>query len=283
MITLHTVAELNDALDPLRGWERIAFVPTMGNLHEGHLALVRKARELADKVIVSIFVNPLQFGENEDFDGYPRTLAHDAELLAAAGVDWLFAPGDEVIYPRPQEEQTRVVVPEVSEILCGESRPGHFDGVTTVVCKLFNLVRPEIAVFGKKDYQQLMVIRRMVEDLAMPVQVVGVDTVREADGLAMSSRNGYLSQEERELAPVIYQILSETAEGLRRGALPGDMEVEAEEALNDAGLRADYVAIRTQADLGEAGDEDTELVILAAAYLGKARLIDNLEVSLGTD
>lgn len=280
MISLHTVEALNAALEPVRGWHKLAFVPTMGNLHEGHLTLVRRAKELADKVIVSIFVNPLQFGEGEDLDAYPRTLKEDMAKLEGEGVDFLFAPSDEVVYPRPEAEQTRVIVPEISEILDGESRPGHFDGVSTVVCKLFNLVRPEIAVFGKKDYQQLMVIRRMVEDLCMPVRVVGVDTVREADGLAMSSRNGYLSPDERALAPVIHQVLNETAEALRRGALPADMEVQAAEALVDAGLRTDYVAIRTQAELAEAGDDDSELVILAAAYLGKARLIDNLELSL---
>ena len=280
MNTLYTVADLAGALDPVRGRERIAFVPTMGNLHEGHLSLVRRARELAERVIVSIFVNPLQFGAGEDLANYPRTLSRDSEMLAAEGVDWLFAPGVDVMYPRPQAEQTRVMVPGISDILRGASRPGHFEGVATVVCKLFNLVRPDIALFGQKDYQQLMVIRRMVEDLAMPVQVVGVPTVREADGLAMSSRNGYMTPEERALAPALYRVLCDTAEGLRQGGDPAGLQRHAAEAINAAGLRTDYVVIRRQADLAEPEAGDTQLVILAAAFLGKARLIDNLEVGL---
>jgi pantoate--beta-alanine ligase len=280
MITLHRVAELDAALGPLRGRQRIAFVPTMGNLHEGHLTLVRSAREQAKRVIVSIFVNPLQFGAGEDFDKYPRTLQRDAELLAAEGVDWLFAPPVAVMYPRPQAEQTQVLVPGLSDILCGASRPGHFAGVATVVCKLFNLVRPDVALFGQKDYQQLLVIRRMVEDLGMPVQVEGVATVREADGLAMSSRNGYLTSEERAVAPVLYRTLCDTAEGLRSGALPAQLERSAAAALDAAGLRSDYFSIRRQADLAEPLAGDSALVILTAAWLGQTRLIDNLEVSL---
>ena len=282
MITLHSVAELDGALGPERGRQRIAFVPTMGNLHEGHLTLVRHARELAERVIVSIFVNPLQFGAGEDFDRYPRTLQRDADLLIAEGVDWLFAPSVEVMYPRPQAEQTKVLVPGISDILCGASRPGHFEGVATVVCKLFNLVRPDVALFGQKDYQQLMVIRRMVEDLAMPLQVVGVPTVREADGLAMSSRNGYLTPEERAIAPVLYRTLNDTAEGLRQGKGSEGLERAAADALNKAGLRTDYFSIRRQADLAAAQAGDAALVILAAAWLGRTRLIDNLEVCLET-
>jgi len=282
MKRLTTVAELNGALDPLRGRERIAFVPTMGNLHEGHLTLVRRAREQAERVIVSIFVNPLQFGAGEDFGSYPRTLARDAELLAAEGVDWLFAPGVEVMYPRPQAEQTRVVVPDISDILCGAARPGHFAGVATVVCKLFNMVRPDVALFGQKDYQQLLVIRRMVEDLAMPVTVVGVPTVREADGLAMSSRNGYLDAEQRRLAPALYRVLCDTAADLAAGEPPAALERAAALALDAAGLHTDYLVIRRQADLTVPRPGDSELVILAAAWLGKTRLIDNLEVRLSS-
>jgi pantoate--beta-alanine ligase len=282
MKRLVTVAELNGALDPLRGRERIAFVPTMGNLHEGHLTLVRRAREQAERVIVSIFVNPLQFGAGEDFAGYPRTLERDAELLAAAGVDWLFAPGVEVMYPKPAAEQTRVVVPAISDILCGATRAGHFEGVATVVCKLFNMVRPEVALFGQKDYQQLLVIRRMVEDLAMPVQVIGVPTVREADGLAMSSRNGYLDAAQRRLAPALYRVLCDTAAGLAAGESPAALERAAVQAIDAAGLRSDYLVIRRQADLAAPRAGDSELVILAAAWLGRARLIDNLEVRLAT-
>lgn len=280
MITLRSVAELDGALGPVHGRQSIAFVPTMGNLHEGHLTLVRQARERAERVIVSIFVNPLQFGAGEDFDSYPRTLERDAELLAAEGVDWLFNPPVEVMYPRPAAEQTRVVVPAIGDILCGASRPGHFEGVATVVCKLFNLVRPDLALFGQKDYQQLLVIRRMVADLAMPVEVIGVPTVREPDGLAMSSRNGYLSAAERAIAPALYRVLRDTAAGLRAGDRAKDLEVAGAAALDASGLKTDYLAIRRQADLAEPEAGDRELVILAAAYLGKARLIDNLEVSL---
>lgn len=280
MITLHSVAELDGVLGPVRGRQPIALVPTMGNLHEGHLTLVRRARERAERVMVSIFVNPLQFGAGEDFDAYPRTLARDADLLAGEGVDWLFNPGVQVMYPGSAAEQTRVVVPGISDILCGAARPGHFEGVATVVCKLFNMVRPDLALFGKKDYQQLLVIRRMVADLAMPVEIVGVPTVREANGLAMSSRNGYLSPDERAEAAVIYRTLCDTAEGLHAGRSAAELIAQGTAAIDAAGLRTDYLAIRRQADLTEPTPGDTELVVLAAARLGRARLIDNLEVSL---
>lgn len=279
MKVLTDVDALNRALQPARGTGRIAFVPTMGNLHEGHLTLVRQARELADHVVVSIFVNPLQFGQGEDFDGYPRTLEADSRLLAAEGVHSLFTPPVAVMYPKPQAQQTRVEVPNLSALLCGASRPGHFAGVATVVCKLFNLVRPDVALFGQKDYQQLLVIKRMVEDLAMPVRVVGVPTVRDADGLAMSSRNGYLTGSERMVAPHLYRVLCDTAEQLRAGADPGALERTAAEALDAAGLQTDYLAIRRQQDLQPCGSADRDLVILAAAWLGRARLIDNLEVT----
>ena len=251
----------------------------MGNLHPGHLALVKRAREVADHVVVSIFVNPLQFDRREDLLAYPRTLEEDAAQLEAEGADLLFAPGVESIYPEGLERHTRIEVPVVSEGFCGSSRPGHFVGVATIVCKLFNLVRPQVAIFGKKDYQQLLVIRKMVEDLAMPVQIVGVETVREADGLAMSSRNNYLSEDERRRAPALYQALRQTARLLRSGRRDlGQLEAMAIRQIEAAGLRNDYFSIRRAADLGEPDETERHLVILAAAFLGKARLIDNLEV-----
>jgi pantoate--beta-alanine ligase len=258
----------------------VAFVPTMGNLHAGHLSLVKEAHKIADRVVTSIFVNPMQFGAGEDFENYPRTFEHDSEMLINEGTDLLFAPPVELMYPKPQADQTRVEVPGLSELLCGACRPGHFVGVATVVCKLFNMVQPDIAVFGKKDYQQLMVIRRMVEDLAMPVTIVGVETMRESDGLAMSSRNGYLSAEERALAPLLYRTLSDLAARLGDGE--DDfyrLEEEAAAELDGGGFRTDYVAIRRAEDLLDPAAGESELVILAAANLGKARLIDNIEVS----
>jgi pantoate--beta-alanine ligase len=279
-----TVAELGDLHSQVARWRAVGgvgFVPTMGNLHAGHLSLVREARQHADRVIVSIFVNPMQFGGGEDFDSYPRTLERDAAMLEDEGADLLFAPSANTIYPIPQDQQTRVEVPGLSDIFCGASRPGHFVGVATVVCKLLNMVRPDVAVFGKKDFQQLMVIRRMVEDLAMPVQIMGVDTLREADGLAMSSRNGYLTESERQVAPSLYQVLTELRDALVNGDRDfAGLERQGSERLNERGLKTDYLAIRRAEDLALPEVADRELVILAAAYLGKARLIDNLEVSL---
>jgi len=240
---------------------------------------VRRGRALAPRVVVSIFVNPLQFGPAEDLASYPRTLARDAELLAAAGADLLFAPSADAMYPRPASEQTRVEVPGLSDILCGASRPGHFVGVATVVCKLFNMVRPDLALFGEKDFQQLAVIRRMVEDLCIPVEVLGVPTVREPDGLAMSSRNGYLTAEERERAPALHRALQSVAKALEAGgADPQTVARAAAAAIDAAGLRTDYVSVRRVRDLALPGDADEDLVVLAAAYLGRARLIDNLRV-----
>lgn len=280
MITLEELSDLRNQVDTWRRGGNVAFVPTMGNLHAGHLSLVKHAHALADRVVVSIFVNPLQFGEGEDFDSYPRTFERDQTLLASEGTDLLFAPSVAIMYPKPRVEQTRVEVPGLSELLCGATRPGHFVGVATVVCKLFNMVQPDIAVFGKKDYQQLMVIRRMVDDLAMPIRVVGVDTLRENDGLAMSSRNGYLTEQERQIAPRLYRVINELHDRL----IAGDdgyagLEERAAAELKEYGLRTDYVAIRRSADLSLPGAGDRELVILAAAYLGKARLIDNREVT----
>ncbi len=280
MMRVGTVAELRHRVGR---WRRdqlaVALVPTMGNLHRGHLELVRRAHGLADRVVVSIFVNPLQFGEGEDFDAYPRTLEQDQALLKAEGAQLLFTPGVAEIYPRPTPEQTRVEVPGLSDILCGASRPGHFVGVATVVCKLFNMVQPDFGVFGEKDFQQILILRRMVEDLAMPVQILGVPTVRDDDGLALSSRNGYLSEQQRRRAPALYRTLREAAAALRGGRRDfTQLEREASERLQGAGLRPDYLSIRRVIDLVPAAQGDSDLVVLGAAYLGRARLIDNLRV-----
>ena len=278
MITINDVSDLRSQVDAWRRGGNVAFVPTMGNLHAGHLALVQAARELADRVVVSIFVNPLQFGAGEDFDSYPRTLENDAGMLEAEGTDLLFAPSVATMYPKPQEEQTRVEVPGISQLLCGASRPGHFVGVATVVCKLFNMVQPDVSLFGKKDFQQLMVVRRMVEDLVMPVRVVGVETLREPDGLAMSSRNGYLTDEERAIAPALYRVISGIKERLQQGSDDyAGLQAEAAREIKQSGLGPDYVAIRRASDLTEPEAGERDLVILGAAFLGKARLIDNID------
>ncbi|MGM0594931.1 MAG: pantoate--beta-alanine ligase [Pseudomonadota bacterium] len=264
-----------------RAGERIAFVPTMGNLHSGHLRLVEVAREQARRVVVSIFVNPLQFGQGEDLEAYPRTPREDAEKLEAAGVDLLFRPGEAEIYPDGRDGVTYVEVPGIADILCGASRPGHFRGVATVVCKLLNIVQPDLACFGRKDYQQLTVLRRMVRELNLPVELLGVATVREADGLAMSSRNGYLSEEERACAPLLYQTLQGLAARLEQGERDlAALEQAGREQLRQGGLRPDYLAIRRTDDLLVPRGGEATLVILVAAYLGRARLIDNLQVNL---
>jgi pantoate--beta-alanine ligase len=280
MITVRTIEELRRQV---RDWrssgQRIGLVPTMGNLHRGHLHLVQEAQRRADRVVVTIFVNPLQFGEGEDFDSYPRTMEQDQEQLLATGTDLLFSPAVSEVYSSPQREPTKVQVPGLSDMLCGASRPGHFTGVATVVCKLFNMVQPDLAVFGEKDFQQLLVIRRMTEDLCMPVEIVGVETQREADGLALSSRNGYLSDDERARAPQLYRILQETAEAIRDGASDyAALEARANHRLSEYGFRPDYFTVRCSRDLALPSPEEGELVILAAAHLGKARLIDNLRV-----
>ncbi|HEX7044151.1 MAG TPA: pantoate--beta-alanine ligase [Burkholderiales bacterium] len=277
MIEATTVEALRAEVKALRARGRIAFVPTMGNLHAGHLRLVQEARRRAESVVVSIYVNPLQFGPQEDFAAYPRTPAEDRARLAEAGVELLFAPDDAVMYPRGRERHTQVEVPHVSDILCGAFRPGHFRGVATVVARLFQLVGPDIAVFGKKDYQQLLIIRLMTADLGMPIEVVGVDTVREADGLALSSRNGYLSPEERRLAPLLYQSLERVRERTRGGMPFAAAEEQARAELQAAGFRVDYVSVRRAGDLEPPAPGDRALVVLAAARLGRTRLIDNLE------
>lgn len=280
MQTVHTIAELRaQVMAWKRAGEQVALVPTMGNLHRGHIHLVERARELAPRTVASIFVNPMQFGPSEDFAAYPRTLDADSRQLETAGLDLLFAPGVTEVYPRPLEQMTQVTVPELPAVLCGASRPTHFSGVTTVVSKLFNMVQPDIAVFGEKDWQQLVIIRRMATDLDMPVTVVGVPTVREPDGLALSSRNGYLSAEERAIAPTLYATLRATAERLRAGERDfAALEAEAKAQLASAGFRPDYFEIRRPADLQRPNLEDAELRIFAAAWLGRARLIDNWPV-----
>ena len=282
MNTVKSVRELRAAVARARSeGKRIAFVPTMGNLHSGHVALVTKATQRADFVVASIFVNPLQFGAGEDLDSYPRTLAADQERLLEAGCHLLFAPTVDEMYPDGTTVQTRVSVPQLSEGLCGASRPGHFEGVATVVSKLFNMVQPDLAVFGEKDYQQLAVIRAMVRDLNMPIQIIGEPTVRADDGLALSSRNGYLSDEQRAIAPVLYRSLSQMAAAIKSGDRDfARLRAEQVEQIEAAGLRLDYLEVRQGVNLRSATAEDRDLVILVAAYLGATRLIDNLHLTL---
>lgn len=259
----------------------LGFVPTMGNLHAGHLSLVSRARGEHDLVVVSIFVNPLQFGANEDLDSYPRTLDADIAALIAAGCDFLFLPSAAELYGDDMQASTRVQVPELGTHYCGASRPGHFDGVTTVVTKLFNIVQPDAAYFGLKDYQQFSIIRKMVDDLALPVSVHGIETAREASGLALSSRNGYLSAEQKAVAPLLYQTIKGIGDALAAGDQDFKRLIQAgKQQLQDAGLQPDYLAIANSATLRPATREDSHLVILAAAFLGSTRLIDNLRVSV---
>ncbi|MDR0771494.1 MAG: pantoate--beta-alanine ligase [Burkholderiales bacterium] len=256
----------------------VALVPTMGNLHDGHLALMRAARQQVDTVIASIFVNRLQFGQGEDFDQYPRTFEADGEQLAAAGVDHLFAPNEAEMYPQPQRYHVEPD-PEIADILEGAFRPGHFRGVATVVLKLFNIVRPEVALFGKKDYQQLIVLKNMVSELALPIEIIALDTVRAVDGLAQSSRNGYLSTAERAEAPRLYRQLTAVAEAVRNGARDfSRIEAAALSELERHGWMPDYLTVRRRADLQAPKDTGEPLVVLAAARLGMTRLIDNVEV-----
>jgi pantoate--beta-alanine ligase len=268
------IADLRSALKN-RG--RIVFVPTMGNLHEGHISLMRQARSHGDTVVASIFVNRLQFGPNEDFDKYPRTFQADCDKLATAGVDVLFAPTEADLYPEPQQYQ--VDPPEIQNLLEGEFRPGHFRGVATVVLKLFNCVQPQVGLFGKKDYQQLMVIRNMARQLALPIDIVGGETVRADDGLALSSRNGYLSSDERVEAPRLYREISAICNALQQGERDyTGLEREAAANLDNHGWKTDYVAVRQQSDLLPPSTPNVPLVVLAASRLGTTRLIDNREV-----
>ncbi len=280
MNIIHTHADLRQHLASLRT-QGIALVPTMGNLHEGHLTLVRTAQQYAKQVVVSIFVNPLQFGVGEDYERYPRTLEADCEQLKALGVQTVFAPTVQDLYPNGEESSTTVQVPKLGELLCGRSRPTHFVGVTTIVCKLFNLVQPDHAVFGCKDYQQLTIIKQMVADLFLPVTVLGVPIVREADGLALSSRNQYLTAEQRASAPQLYQSLQAVAERIQQGERSvASLEQFAHDRLKQQGFVPDYVNICDPINLTPAElARSNRAVILAAAKLGQTRLIDNLMVS----
>ncbi|MDX9688748.1 pantoate--beta-alanine ligase [Halopseudomonas formosensis] len=283
MNTVHTVAQLRAALARARQeGKRIGLVPTMGNLHEGHIALVEMALQRTDHVVVSIFVNPLQFGPNEDLDSYPRTLAEDQRRLLDAGAHTVFAPSVNEMYPEGMQGHTLVSVPVVSDGLCGASRPGHFDGVATVVTKLLNMVQPDVAVFGEKDFQQLAVIRKMALDLCLPVQIMGAPIVRAADGLALSSRNGYLDENERRVAPQLYQTLQQLAGQLLAGRRDFDTLLEeARQQLQRAGFRPDYLELRDTTTLQPADEHSRDITILAAAFLGRTRLIDNLRCTLG--
>lgn len=278
MNIVKTVRELRAAVAHARSEDkRIGFVPTMGNLHDGHAALVEKASQRVDFVVASIFVNPLQFGPKEDLASYPRTLEADKERLLQAGCNLLFAPSVEEMYPHGLAGQTLVSVSGVSEGLCGASRPGHFDGVATVVCKLFNMVQPDLAIFGQKDFQQLAVIRTLVSDLNMPIQIIGEPTVRATDGLALSSRNGYLDAVQRSAAPAIYRTLSDMVNAIQAGAADYSKLITAGlAALQAAGFRPDYLEIRQADTLKAATAEDQQLVILVAAFVGSTRLIDNI-------
>jgi pantoate--beta-alanine ligase len=282
---MESVTTIAAVRERVRAWRaeglRVAFVPTMGNLHAGHVSLIETARRHGERFVASIFVNPMQFGPNEDFAHYPRTPVQDARMLEEAGCNLMFMPDVAEIYPNGSERGTRVEVPGLSDILCGEFRPGHFEGVATVVAKLFHIVEPDVAVFGEKDFQQLTIIRRMVTDLCMPVTLIGAATVREPDGLAMSSRNQYLTEEERRKAPLIHQILSAAVERLRAGERDfAAIEHSGTAALEGSGLRPDYFAVRRAADLGPPESATRHFVVLTAARLGRARLIDNLQLVL---
>jgi pantoate--beta-alanine ligase len=278
-----TLREINLLRRLLAGWQRagetVALVPTMGNLHAGHLSLMALAARQADRVVASVFVNPTQFGPNEDYGSYPRTLAADRSMLRRAGVDAIFAPDVAVMYPRGEAAATRVAVPGLSQDLCGRFRPTHFDGVTSVVCRLFNIVMPDLAVFGEKDYQQLVILRHMTADLHLPVRILGAPTVREADGVAMSSRNQYLTTAQRAQAPALHRCLLAGAARLRDGDRRfGAIEAQGLRWLRNAGLRPDYFAVREDATLALPAARTRRFRVLAAARLGRARLIDNVAV-----
>jgi pantoate--beta-alanine ligase len=281
--------ELVSTLDEMRelheGWrhhdEHVALVATMGNLHAGHLSLVDLARQHAERVVVTVFVNPTQFGEGEDFEDYPRTLKRDTQRLRKLDADILFTPDVDAVYPFGIDRATLVSVPGLTRNFCGASRPGHFDGVTTVVARLFALVQPDVAVFGQKDYQQQLVIRHMTADLSLPIRIITAPTVRDPDGLAMSSRNQYLSDAERAIAPQLYGALETIGAELQDGKRNfEDLENDARNTLQAAGFVPDYVAIRRAENLEPPDRDCDEIVVLAAAHLGKARLIDNIVVTI---
>ena len=283
MKIVSTIDELRAKLKPWRrAGDVIAMVPTMGHLHRGHLSLIEMARARGDRVVASIYVNPTQFDRPDDLGAYPRTLQNDIRQLRDAGVDLVFTPDDKVIYPGGHSDRTRIDVPGMTSILCGAHRPGHFVGVATIVCKLFNIVQPDVAVFGEKDFQQLMIVRQITSDLNLPVEIVAAPTWREANGLAMSSRNSYLSRSEFEQAALMYQILCECAGQIVDGVRDyGQLEAAALALFSTAGFNPDFVSVRRCVDLESPGKNDPaeSLVVLAAAYLGRARLIDNLQVS----
>jgi len=279
---VHSRKELTEQLvEWRRNGDHVALVPTMGSLHAGHVSLVELAREHAERVVVSIFVNPTQFGEGEDFDKYPRTLERDKRRLKTAAADLIFAPDVDTVYPFGLENATTISVPGLTENFCGASRPGHFDGVTTVVARLFVLVQPDVAIFGQKDYQQQLVIRRMTEDMSLPVTIITAATVREDDGLAMSSRNAYLTDAERRTAPVLFETLSHIGTELQNGRRDfSELESVALQRLTAAGFDVDYFAIRRALNLEIPNRDCDDLVVLTAAGLGKARLIDNIVVTV---
>ncbi|GAD78504.1 pantoate--beta-alanine ligase [Vibrio ezurae] len=282
MLTVNNTAELRQQIRAFKqAGKTIGFVPTMGNLHQGHLTLVRKAQQVADVVVVSIFVNPLQFGNPEDLQNYPRTLQQDLALLEEQGTALVFTPTPEIIYPQGLDKHTFVEVPVLSDMLEGASRPGHFRGVTTIVSKLFNLVQPDIACFGEKDFQQVAVIRQMVEDLAMDIEIIPVPIVREENGLAMSSRNNRLTEQERAIAPRLAQAMHKMADHLLANPLDVPSAIQfGEAAIVDAEMKPDELFICDARTLGEVNADTKEAVILIAAFLGQVRLIDNVVVTL---
>jgi pantoate--beta-alanine ligase len=279
---METITRIQPMRERVASWrrknQRVALVPTMGNLHKGHVSLVARAQELADKVVVSAFVNPLQFGPTEDFDNYPRTFEHDTQALTRVHADAMFHPGAFEMYPMGHERSTIVDVPELSGILCGAFRPGHFAGMATVVTKLLNIVKPDVSVFGEKDYQQLMIIRRVASDLGLPGQIESLATIRDHDGLALSSRNRFLNRGERNTAPKMYLALKAAVKQIQDGETDYDaIQQHGMRALEIAGFEPQYFAIRQANDLQPVRENSRELVILAAAKLGKTRLIDNIK------
>jgi len=282
MQVFHTISGLRDSLSGHRSHgQTIGFVPTMGNLHDGHLALIKQARNSNDIVVCSIFVNALQFGLNEDWDKYPRTYESDCEKLRSVGCDYLFFPDDNEMYPNGLDTQSRVICPTMTDVLCGASRPGHFEGVTTVVSKLFNIVQPDEAIFGIKDYQQLAVIRRMAEDLCMSVKISSAPIHREVDGLAMSSRNSYITKEERPKVTVLKQVLEQIASKIDAGDQDfATLESEARAIIESQGFKADYVTISNSKTLQPAAIDDREITVLGAMFTESARLIDNISIKL---